>query len=360
MNEQRLSDVGIDAGGGVAQEPVRLIVGMSRAGTTWVTKELSRHPSVVSYGETMVWGRKYLETDLEGGRDSVARARERVFTVLDFVQETVEYSKLDDMRERYESGKLGHIPAETLELIAEDLRGLMDSMDRPMTPAEVFHETNRVFGERCGADVVIESTPNHLNFLGRIFSAIPNSLVIAMLREPYAFMVSYKHQGDRKHPDMQRMFKRLYHPMFCAIIWRRYSKSARAAIKNHAGNVRTVWLGELQDGGCDAMIELAEFLQIPNAEFFAGKAEKKSATNTSFPGGKRPELSHADLFWMNLVARGEMKLHGLKKVHSGFHPVSVLLSVLKLPISAFWVLWIMNSRIAGSKFGYAKKILLGR
>ena len=351
------SNEGIDS---QTHEPVRLVVGMSRAGTTWVTKELSRHPSVISYGETMVWGRRYLETDMEEGRDSPIRARERVLKVVEYIEEYVGYSKVDEMRERYKSGKLGHIPVETLELIAADLRGLMQTMDRSMTPAEVFDETNRVIGERCGASVVIESTPNHLNFLGRIFSAMPDAIVVAMLRGPYAFMVSYKHQGDRKHADTQRTFRRLYHPMFCAMMWRRYAKSARLAIGSHAGQVRTVWLDALKNGGNDAMVQLAKFLEIPDAEFFAQDAEQRSETNTSFPGGERPELSHADMFWMNLVAGGEMKRQGLTKTSAGFHPVAVLGSALKLPISAFWVVWIMSSRIEGSKVGYAKKLLFGR
>tara|TARA_R110002096_G_scaffold344921_9_gene538250 strand:+ start:19609 stop:20751 length:1143 start_codon:yes stop_codon:yes gene_type:complete len=363
MDEERLSDVGIDVEDGAAGEPAgltRLIVGMSRAGTTWVTKELSRHPSVISYGETMVWGRKYLETDMDEGRDSAIRARERVLKVAEYIEEYVAYSKVDEMRERYDSGKLGHIPVETLELIAGDLRELMQSMKRSMAPAEVFHETNRVIGERCGAEVVIESTPNHLNFLDRIFGAMPDALVVVMLRGPYAFMVSYKHQGDRKHPDTQRTFRRLYHPMICAMLWRRYAKSAREAIKDHTGQVRTVWLDQLKKGGNDAMVQLAKFLEIPNAEFFAKDAERKSATNTSFPGGKRPVLSEADMFWMNLVAGGEMKRHGLTKTPAGFHPFAVLGSVLKLPISAFWVVWIMSSRIEGSRVGYAKRILFGK
>lgn len=343
-----------------AVEPVRLVVGMSRAGTTWVTKELTRHPAVVSYGETMVWGRMYVETNTDDGRYSAGRVKDRVMNVVRYIEENIAYSKDDEQRERYDSGKLGHIAAETLELIAEDLRAMAESTEKSMSPAEVFAESNRIFGERCGASVVIESTPNHLNFLGRIFAAMPDALVVAMLREPYAFMVSYKHQGDRKHPDTLRMFRRLYHPLLCSIIWRRYSKSARTAIEAYSGRVRAVWLDELKDGGGDAKVELANFLQIPDPDFFADDTENKSATNTSFPSGKRPKLSDADMFWMNLVARGEMERHGLTKCKAGFHPIAVVLSVLKLPISVFWVMWIMNSRIAGSKFGYAKRILLGK
>lgn len=40
---------------------IHFIVGTSRGGTTWMTKNLNCHPDVASFGETLYWGRSYIE-----------------------------------------------------------------------------------------------------------------------------------------------------------------------------------------------------------------------------------------------------------------------------------------------------------
>jgi hypothetical protein len=343
-----------------SDQPTRLIVGMSRAGTTWVSKELSRHPEVISYGETMFWGRKFRQPDNANGMDSLDAAQERLLLFAQYFANYAGHARSPERRERYESSKLGHVPVDALDAISEELRAAAKSIDTEKGPAELFAMMNGAVCHQTDTQIAIESTPNHLNALDRIFDALPEALVVAMLREPYAFMVSYKHQGDRKEESVQRTFRRLYHPLFCAMIWRRYSKSAREALGAHESTVRTVWLDDLQAGGGGAMRELAEFLQIPNAAFFDDVADHATHKNTSFPGGKRPELSHSDMFWMNLIVRKEMKHHGLTKANAGFHPLAVLGSILKLPISAYHAITIMGKRIEGSPFAYAKRLVFGK
>jgi len=342
-----------------ASQPVRLVVGMSRAGTTWVTTELSRHPSVISYGETMLLGRMYAEPDQSDGTDSPEAAAERLRLAAKHFADYIEHAKDPERRERYESSKLGHLPVGTLEAIEADLRGRADRCSDPMSPAEVFVAMNDAVSEHTGKPIAIESTPNHLNTLSRILGFFPDARIVAMLRGPYAFMNSYKHQGDRKAPEVQTMFRRLYHPLFCAMIWRKYAKHARLALQSHSTNVRTVWLDDLRKDR-SKLVGLAEFLMIPDPAFFAHAPEQSSATNTSFPTGKRPELTHAERFWMNLVASREMKRHGLTKTPAGFHPVAVLGSLLRLPVSVFHVVTIMSTRTGGSPIAYLRRLTLGR
>lgn len=339
--------------------PIRLIVGMSRAGTTWVTTELSRHPAVISYGETMLLGRMYSEPDQADGRDSPKAAAERLRLAAHHFEDYIGHAKDSERRERYESSKLGHIPIETLEAIASDLNDRADRCSQSACPSDAIRAMNEAVSEHTGKAIAIESTPNHLNVLDRIFGFFPDARIVAMLRGPYAFMISYKHQGDRKAPEVQTMFRKLYHPLFCAMVWRKYAKHARLALQSHSDNVRAVWLDDLKKDRAQ-MVALAEFLAIPDPGFFAHAPERSSATNTSFPRGKRPELSHSDRFWMNLIASREMKRHGLTKQASGFHPIAVLSSLCKLPISAFHVVRIMSTRTAGSPIAYLRKLALGR
>ena len=39
----------------------RFIVGMGRAGTTWLSKCLNEHPDVAVFGETLFWGRGFMQ-----------------------------------------------------------------------------------------------------------------------------------------------------------------------------------------------------------------------------------------------------------------------------------------------------------
>ncbi|MCA9303488.1 MAG: sulfotransferase [Phycisphaerales bacterium] len=342
-----------------ADQPIRLIVGMSRAGTTWVTTELSRHPAVVSYGETMLLGRMYHEPDQPDGTDSPRAAAERLRLAAKHFEDYISHAKDPARRERYESSKLGHIPVETLEAIAADLQDRASRCEESVPPSNAFLAMNGAVSVHTSKPIAIESTPNHLNMLPRILGFFPDARIVAMLRGPYAFMISYKHQGDRKEPAVQRMFRRLYHPLFCAMVWRKYAKNARLALHAHTENVRTVWLDDLRKDR-SRMVELAEFLMIPDPGFFAHTPEEHSATNTSFPTGKRPELSHSDRFWMNLVASREMKRHGLTSTPAGFHPLAVLGSLLRLPISAFHVVTIMSTRTGGSPIAYLRRLAVGR
>ncbi len=341
----------------------RFVVGMSRAGTTWITAELSRHPEVIAFGETMLLGRMYTEPDRSDGTDSPEAAARRLKLAAQHFEDYIAHAKDPAKQERYKSSKLGHIPVDALEAIAADLRQRSKECDSPATPADALRVTSEVVSTHMGKPIAIESTPNHLNMLPRILRFFPDARIVAMLRGPYAFMISYKHQGDRKEPEVQRTFRKLYHPLFCAIIWRRYARSARLALLTNRKNVHTVWIDDLHED-YSLMRKLAEFLQIPNPEFFAHPVDQNqdtdTKTNTSFPVGERPDLSHADTFWMNFVASREMKRQGLAKISSGFHPIAVLGSILKLPISTFHVVAIMSNRTGGSTITYLRRLALGR
>jgi hypothetical protein len=40
----------------------RFIVGLPRAGTTWMCRSLNEHPDAVAFGDTMFWGDKPVPT----------------------------------------------------------------------------------------------------------------------------------------------------------------------------------------------------------------------------------------------------------------------------------------------------------
>ena len=56
------------------KENIHFVVGMSRAGTTWMTKCLNTHSACAAFGETLFWGRLFLTPD-KGGNYTEAESQ---------------------------------------------------------------------------------------------------------------------------------------------------------------------------------------------------------------------------------------------------------------------------------------------
>lgn len=333
---------------------------MSRSGTTWASAELSRHPDVMCYGEVAYWGRIYLEPDGEDGRYTLERTRERFEKVAAYFGEYVEHEASEDRRRRYELSKLGHIPIDRVRAIRDGLLARGRDAERGMSPLEIFEAMNDEVGEQTGASIVIEGTPHHLNHLDRVFGADPGALVAVFMRTPYKFMLSYKHRAGRADAAAAKELERLFHPAFCAFVWRNYARSARAAASKHGDKLKVVWLESTKSAKPEVVRDVAAFFGIDNPDFFLAPAETSSATNTSFERGERPELGAQDRFWLNVIAKKEMRLHGIEIERAGFAPFAVLGSLCLLPVRAFQTWRIMSKRVDGSLARYFKRIITGR
>ena len=282
------------------------IVGMSRAGTTWMSEALHAHPDAAVFGESAFWGRRWTAPGPDGRYDAegLRQVRERVGAA--------------NMHSTPVNKASGGVPVL--------FQGVMDEFEavgaRP-TPREVFDALAAAVGRAEGARFVIEKTPHHVNWLGRIRGAYPNARFVAMTRDPYGFMQSYKHQGDRKGGPVRERFQARYHPIGCALVYRRSLLSVLDAVE--APDVFRVDLAEVRRTPTAALAEVLTFLGLDAAP------TEVAPTNTSFPDGTRPGLDPADVFWMNRIAGPVAERAGYALQPSGASVAAVARSAAALP-----------------------------
>lgn len=297
----------------------RFIVGMSRAGTTWVAKCLNEHPDAAVFGETLFWGRQYVEPGPDGRHDAAGLAR--------LVAKLKHVLPLSTMpKSPAEAGSAGDLKRVTLE----DYPDLVDRAfaDAPpsLAPGEAFLRYARAFAEAEGKPLFIEKTPHHLNWIGRILAALPDARFAVLVRDPYDFMLSYKHQGDRQAPETRRMFDRLYHPIACAQIWRGYARAALDAAKRPGGAIHLVRFEALAADPAGEMRRIQEHFGLAPEPLH----ERVPPDNTSFPEGERKRLASRDEACMTFLAAREIAALGYSSRPSASR-AAVAAAALTLP-----------------------------
>lgn len=282
------------------------IVGMARAGTSWLAEALHRHPQMAVFGESAFWGRHYVAPGADGrySAEGLQRLRQTVGST--------------HMR----SAEPGDSSEDVTALFHEVLDAFERSGTQP-TPREVFDQLAAAVGSTGKKPLVLEKTPHHVNWLKRIRHAYPRARVVVMVRDPYGFMRSYKHQGDRKRPDVQGRFRARYHPAACALVYRRSLASARAA-RSVPGTLH-VHFDDVRHMPDRVLDEVQAFLGLAPASLTV------PPSNSSFPQGARPDLDPIDVFWMNRIAGREIRRAGYAVRPSGAGPAAVARSLLGLP-----------------------------
>lgn len=315
------------------------IVGMSRAGTTWLAKVLNNHPDVAAFGETAFWGRKYVEPEQDGRYST-----EQMKTIIAQHRECPYATEKTNVQSDAKSGCLKDSTSHAYpELVSAAFASLPD---RP-TPADVFEAITSSILKAEGKSIAVEKTPHHLNWIHRISSSMPDARFVVLIRRPYEFVLSYKHQGDRKPAAIKAMFQRLYHPLACAFVWRAYMRAAWGAAEKYPQQTHVVYFEDMICNEHEVLTATQNFLGLHHADI----AGSVPPDNTSFPSGLRPELNAADIFWINLIARREIKAMGIPFKQSNGNPLAILWSFVSLP---WWSIrnLIAFSRSSNSTFKY--------
>ena len=279
------------------------IVGMSRSGTSWLTERLDEHPDVSAVGELSFFGRRYVKPSA-GDR----------YTTAD----------LERVRDKQRSG--GDVNETSLQLrgnrgfAVQAINPLIEAGEEVM-PGAVLEAIARNTLANTGKSVFVEKTPHHINFLDRLDAAFPEARFVISLRDPYGFMLSYKHQGDRKDHKAQRGFGAMYHPIGTALVWRGYVRAAAQAQARYPERSLVVWTREIRRTPDEVLQRVQAFLGLPPY------AAPSDAVNSSFPSGSRPSLAPADVFWMNALARKEMRALGVEPHPSNARALDVVKSL---------------------------------
>lgn len=328
------------------------LAGMSRSGTSWMSRVLNCHPDIVSFGETLYWGRGYMEPEEDGcySQGQVDRFC-RVFANGNWKPSGSDVGSLKCMEgnafKRTFESKMAAVGQQSNEPAGRAER---------YTPFSLFKVLSEAFCEAEGKLVAVEKTPHHLMWRDRIDVACPNHRMVITVRDAYGFALSYKHQGDRKSEAVQQDFRRLYHPLGCAIVWRGYARQIASQKMERAERTLVVHFNEFQANEEKVTREVQEFLGV---EYHA-IAGKVPPANSSFPDRARPELKPEDLFWMNLIARKEMKSLGYELRRTPFAPLRISWSIIKLPGWGLRNLVDLKRKVRGPLVSYLYKWISGR
>lgn len=321
-------------------DPPFFISGMSRAGTNWLAKCLNEHPDSAVFGETAFWGRYFVEPGSDG-RYTMEQMRSII--------ERLKTTAIQAFGDRG-PGSLKHVSSDNISPLLDE--AFRDSSET-LTPEEVFERVAETIARVEGKRFAIEKTPHHVNWVGRILDHLPEAKLVVMAREPYGFMLSYKHQGDRKPPRIRKSFERLYHPLVCGWIWRTYAKNCFAAARRYPDRVHLVRFEDIESNPEKVVRDVEHFLGLSPLDL----SSKVPPDNTSFPKEPRPFLRSEDTFWMNLVARKEMKKHGYPMRPTPIAPLAVVGSILGLPFWGIRNVISLRENVSGSLWRYIKQWL---
>jgi hypothetical protein len=306
---------------------------MSRSGTTWLGKCLNMHPDAATIGETLYWGRSYVEADSDGYygqkqiREVVWRQKNGTF------------------------GFFGNGVGCLKVLNREKWSSLLDDINvakSRLTPAEFYEEILQRVAFIEGKPRVIEKTPHHINHIARILESLGDSKFVLMVRDPYSFMLSYKNQGLQQSVQSQQSKSRFYHPLGCAIIWKSYARQAMLHDSDQNHDTLLVRFEELKERPCHVWKSVLKFMDLHECVL-----PEVNDTNTSFLGIDRPKLTSVDFFWMNLISGRMIRELDYQKVNTKLDLIGLIRSFFALIPWVWHVLRVIPAATSGSFIAYA-------
>lgn len=318
---------------------IHFIVGMSRGGTTWMSKNLNCHPDVASFGESLYWGRAYTKPENDG---KYSEAQIKLISEM--------YSKMKIVP--CDIGR-GNLAANTIQNWPDKVEyHILHSQEK--TPLGVFKAICKCIAELESKSVIVEKTPHHINWVNQIVKVLPNAKFLIMFRDPYDFMLSYKYQGSQGSQKTRKVFRKIYHPLLVSFIWRGYTRSINSALANYPDRVMLVKTADIAKDNPEFFKKVFKHLGVEDVSKTFIPIEKD---NSSFTGDHKPELSSTDIFWMNLIAGKEIIKSGIKMKKYKINIFSNLLSFIVLPLWAIRYLFIVRNSFKGGFIKYVVRWL---
>lgn len=315
------------------RKKLNFICGVSRGGTTWLGHCLNEHPDVAVFGESLYWGRNFVEPK-NGRKYSEKEARK----VLELLSKT-------------SKGFIGEGKGYLKNINLDLWSGLKNrEPNSPVSPDALFGSICEWVAKVEEKKFVVEKTPHHLDWIPRIKRFSPDSKFLVMIRDPYGFVLSYKHQGDRARDEVRLKFKRLYHPIGAALVWKRYMKSAQLASNLFRDDILLLEFDDLRKDPELAWANILKFFNFPLIS-----VPKIERTNTSFPNS-RATLEPIDRFWLNLIAGKYLKIMGYQRQNSCASVRMVAFSFFAAIPWAVRSLMHINRNVSDGVFRYLKSL----
>ena len=292
---------------------IRLVVGMSRAGTTGMVEALNAHPEVSAFGETKFYGISESRSQIldANALDGLKRHFKRIILRL----------RDPETAQAGETDALKYVILQTL-----------DELTAPVARGEVFEAIGSEVARTTNKAYWVEKTPHHLMHLGAVFADDPEARAIIMLRAPEGFMLSYKHQGDRKRAAVRDTLHGLYNPILVALICRRYLQEARKWQAAAPNGVLVVRLEDIRTAPDNVYANVLAHFLLPQE-----KIDHYRISNSSFGADakNRPELSEAERAWLGLLTNAEAQALGYPPVTYKLRPLEMLRSLGALVVWPF-------------------------
>ena len=304
------------------------IVGLARSGTNWLAHALDSHPEIAVLGETAAMGRLHPGTE---GPLPPHRARAYMEGIAARSRALYEAEMPFPAQEAARAGRV------------QRLTPPVPVAPEECTAAALFGRTLIAAAQAQGKTRVVEKTPHHLIWHRRIARAFPEARFVVCLRDPYAAMLSYKHQGDRRGRE-GRAAARAYHPIGFALVARASFRAARTLLAEGEGRVLLVRDREIAEAPGEVLARVQHFL---GAEV---RALTHEPVNSSFPEGARPGLAPADIFWLNLIALPSARWYGVRRRASGAGVRTVAAS---LAAAIPWALYTAGLKRREQTMGFA-------
>lgn len=332
-----------------ARVPLHVVVGMPRAATTWLVRHLNSHPDVVAFGESQFFGNRWIAPGDDGRYDET-----RLRAALDELAANPLNSTVPTRLGATEGREAGHGWMTTVdrEQIGSVVAAAGTTLTAPVRPGDVIGAVAAEFARREGATVAVEKTPHHLRHVDRIAAEVPGAQILVLIRGPEPFLLSYKHQADRKGSDHDWQ-RRQYHPIGVGLLWRSYARQAQAAAKDLPDQAWLVRTDDIADDPQAVLDEVWQRLGVSRRE-----VEVEGRTNSSF-GADRPVATSTERFWLWVICRGAAADTGYDLAFTRPDIGGMAASLLGLLPWAWWNLKHVRSRITGPLLPYIRRAVTG-
>ena len=312
----------------------RFIVGLPRAGTTWMCRSLNSHPDVMAFGETMFWGKAFVPPGEDGRYDAASLER---------VRQNLHSKPLESTLAITGPGGLRRVSRDEVNEIID--RALSQT-PAGSTPAEVFDCVACALAAAERKTQWLEKTPHHVLYANRILEHFPDARLIVMMREPYSFLRSYKNQkGHDKSAASRKRFERRYHPVAGALVWRNSWRAAQALLTTAPANAMLVRLEDIETGAAEVIRRVHAFLGLKPVDDALGIS---SRINSAFESNGGVPLTNAEIAWMNLIAERDIRAAGYTPLPSRATAAILSGSTAALPLWAMRMAWDLRQTTSGS------------
>ncbi len=346
MDGMRSKDQGV--GGEQKDGPLEIhfIVGVARSGTTWISRRMNEHPQAAVFGETNFYSRLYVKPNSSGRYNA-----DELNAVFENLKGYVasEWEK----NPAHHTGLIKIDPEYMLKLLDETA----ESLAAPLRPGEVFERLAGAVAKAENKSVVLEKTPNHLNWIDRIVENHKDARFIVTKRDPYGFTRSMKHMADWRGMGLVGFLNHVYrHPVMRALFWRGYMLSLEAAREKYPEKIVVVDLEEIIEEPEKAMMKIYDKLELA----YHPVSVSEGPFNSSFDSFKTRAVAPEDVFWMNLIAGSVIKRSGYKVMKTPVSPARVLASILTIPLWLALIPLRAPSFSRGSVIGYTWNWIMER